>query len=159
MIIQTKTHNSLRSHNNTKYNNIIDFINYSYSKINSENSFDPYLDNEAIADIYRPASNFRIGAEGRFKKVFYVRMGFQYLGNPYDKDLEYMNQLDKSSSVRSFGIGFMKNKFSIDIAYRNEKKRDRFSPYNFGGVLRPIAKTNYNKNSIIISLGFKLKNN
>ena len=137
----------------------IDFINYSYSKINSENSFDPYLDNEAIADIYRPASNFRIGAEGRFKKVFYVRMGFQYLGNPYDKDLEYMNQLDKSSSVRSFGIGFMKNKFSIDIAYRNEKKRDRFSPYNFGGVLRPIAKTNYNKNSIIISLGFKLTNN
>ena len=54
----------------------IDFINYSYSKINSENSFDPYLDNEAIADIYRPASNFRIGGEGRFKKVFYVRMGF-----------------------------------------------------------------------------------
>ena len=81
-------------------------------------------------------------------------MGFQYLGNPYDKDLEYMNQLDKSSSVRSFGIGFMKNKFSIDIAYRNEKKRDRFSPYNFGGVLRPIAKTNYNKNSIIIFKAF-----
>ena len=137
----------------------IDFINYSYSKINSKNSFDSTLDNEVIADIYRPTSNFRIGAEGRFNKIFYVRMGYQYLGNPYDKDLEYLNQLDKSSSLRSFGIGFMKNKFSIDIAYRNEKKRDRFSPYNFGGVLRPIAKTDYNKNSIIISLGFKLTSN
>ena len=136
----------------------IDFVNYSISKIKSDGSFDASLDNDVIADIYRPTSHYRIGAEARIKNHFYFRAGYQLLDNPYDKDLEYMYQYDKSRSVKTLGIGYMRDKLSIDISYRREKKDDRISPYSIGGTREPIAKINYYKNSIIFSLGFKFIN-
>jgi len=137
----------------------IDFINYSSSKIISNGNFDETLDNEMIADIYRPTSHYRFGAEARLWDSFYLRLGYQLLDNPYDKDLEYMKQYDKSKSVKSLGIGYRKKKLSVDISYQRKKKKDRLSPYQLGGTTEPIAEINYYKNSIIFSLGFKFSNN
>jgi len=114
--------------------------------------------NQNIKDNYQAASNFRIGAEGRISKIFAVRLGFGYYGNPYKNSDVNGQRIDLSG-----GFGFHFGHFFTDLAYVHSIYKGDEQPYNidYSGLLGtpvatiPTATTTYNLNTVALTMGIK----
>jgi hypothetical protein len=134
----------------------VDLINYSSAKVSS-NDFDPFYDNREIIEIYKSlAINYRIGLEGRYDD-FYLRFGYNFLTNAYNKVTEQTFNNDNSRIKKSVGIGYSNKIISIDLTYLVSKYSSKISPYTFKGQ-EPIANSELDNSTILISLGFKFNN-
>lgn len=114
--------------------------------------------NQSIKDIYKAASNFRIGAEGLINKYFMARLGFGYYGNSY-KISDVSNQRIDASA----GVGFHFDHFFADIALVHSFYQDKEQPYSVdyshvvsgGQAIVPTATTTFNGNNIALTMGVK----
>lgn len=118
--------------------------------------------NQTLKATYKNASNIRVGAEGVIGKLFMLRAGFGYYGNPYKNCPVNSQRIDISG-----GVGFHFNHFFTDLAYVHRMYQGAEQPYSIDptyivayepvGTV-PTAKINYSLNTIAWTVGFKFGN-
>ncbi len=122
--------------------------------------------NQVIRNTYKGASNFRLGAEGRFAKYFMARAGFGYYGDAY-------SETGKSATPASYtteridlscGLGFRFKHFFTDLGLVHSMYKGYEQPYvaDYSNVVSglpatvPTAKINYSINNVALTVGVKI---
>lgn len=96
-----------------------EFIDYSLGRLEESNfgsnGYTFGVENEAVARIYRPSHNVRIGAEWRVSKAFRARTGIHYQQSPFTLDA-----LPTAAPLVTYALGggYRANKFYADAAFR-----------------------------------------
>lgn len=115
--------------------------------------------NDEIKATYKPASIFRLGAEGRVTKNFMLRAGVGYYGSPAKNSSISDNRIDVSG-----GVGFRFNHFYIDLAYVHTQLngQEQFYQLNYidGSTGNPYSITQNaslqnSLNTAVMTVGFK----
>ena len=133
----------------------IEYTNYKWMKFAPQDEsttadvFDPY--NKAIDAIYKGAFNFKVGGELKFK-IFMVRAGFAYFGDPY-KDKELKGRRMNLSG----GLGYRNKGMFIDLTYVHHLNKDVNFPYRVNPPRQnTYAALNDNGGNVLLTLGFKI---
>ena len=112
--------------------------------------------NQSIDNLFKMALNAKIGGELKFK-TYMVRAGFNYTGNPYNK--ETMKSLPAGTKdwrmTPSLGVGYRDKGFFVDLTYAHMIGRDFHIPYMLEGNNYPVAKNNLTNGQIMATVGFK----
>lgn len=130
-----------------------EYVNYRSARVLFDNA-NKTLQNaitDSIRSKYTGASNFRIGAEGRFDMLF-VRIGLGYYGSPFQKSYANAERIDVSG-----GIGFRFDNWFTDLGYVRSMYSRQEMPYSTGytNIAAPIAEVGSTLNNIALSIGFK----
>jgi hypothetical protein len=128
-----------------------EFVDYSmsqFSKAIDDQNFSN--ENSSIRDMYKTASNIRLGAELRLSNI-YLRGGYSYYGKVFkpstdNKDLDY-NSL-------SFGIGMRHQNFYLDLAITALSSKRLYYMYSDPGYLEP-ATIKTTRNTFAATFGYK----
>ncbi|MFY0592868.1 OmpP1/FadL family transporter [Roseivirga sp.] len=123
-------------------------INYSNAHVSSSD-FSADSDNRTIASIYDAATNIRIGGEYRYKE-FRFRGGYASLGDPTN---DLLDDVDRSRTVISAGIGMNLGRYFFDFAYSQTKFNDSFTSYTFTDGVGPTAITESKLNNARLTFG------
>lgn len=140
-----------------------EYVNYGAARFhfngsNSTAADKAYADvlNESISQMYKGASNVRLGGEIKFN-LFAARAGVAYMGSPYT-DTEI-----KGDQMRySVGLGYRNRGFYADLTYAYTDKGERaHQPYlvdeNSSNIPSPPpALLEGNISNILLTIGFKL---
>lgn len=108
---------------------------------------DPYgFENNEIKNYAQKVNAIKVGGEYRIASTYSIRAGYAYfapsvsenatkniLDNTARTDPEFL--LDKGTTYGSFGLGYRKNAFSIDVAYLLRYNTQAFAPYNANAQL------------------------
>jgi long-subunit fatty acid transport protein len=143
----------------------VDYERLDYSKMKLRGDIDPSNDpNDLLSSSYRGVNNLRIGGEGKLGP-FALRAGIGLYSTPYKSaDLSNINYTSYST-----GLGYREKNFFVDFAYVYLKTSDKYQLYgivegNGPSAAEPqvwsadypvIAKTNYDLNRFVITVGFK----
>lgn len=121
--------------------------------------------NKSIKDMYKGASNIRLGAELKFNTIA-ARAGIAYMGSPYDESyLSDIGQEDLSPSQLQYsvGLGIRTRGFYADLSYVYTDRGERLNqPYYLDPdsnpkVNSPNPAVIYGHNgNILLTVGFKL---
>ncbi len=135
----------------------IEYTNYKWMSFGSseENSqankayYKPF--NEAIDAIYKPAVNFRIGGELKFK-IIMARLGFAYYSSPYrDKALK-ANKMNLSG-----GLGYRHKGIFVDLTYVHRINKDVNFPYRVNAPrANTFASLKETGGNVLLTVGFKI---
>jgi hypothetical protein len=127
----------------------VDWVNYASMRMHSNRDNRDHASgvNAVIGETYRNTINARVGGELKLDN-YALRAGYQYCQNPYNKD--FINS-DNATNIYSAGFGYRTQGFYIDFAYSLMNLKDSFSLYEDSG----IATSTMNRNSYIMTLGFK----
>jgi hypothetical protein len=128
-----------------------EYVNYRMSHFSKAIDNESYsAENGDIKDMFKPASNLRLGAEFRISNV-YLRGGYSYYGKAFrsgtdNKDLDY--------NTLSFGIGMRHQNLYFDLACSTLSSTSKFYMYNDPQYLDPSTiKTR--KSTVAATIGFK----
>ncbi|WP_276132181.1 OmpP1/FadL family transporter [Polluticoccus soli] len=138
-----------------------EYVDYASARYHFDGAFvnsESFI-NQLIRQRYRGASNFRIGAEGRFDQLM-VRLGFGYYGNPEK------NGGDDRMSI-SAGVGYRFDNWFVDLGFMNTQYQEHELPYqakypeNYypdlpsGIIPIPQAAIKNSLNNVALTLGWK----
>ncbi len=126
----------------------IERLNYGNAFVSSPD-FTAESDNRTIENIYQSTTNFRLGAEYRYK-LFRFRAGFASLGDPTNDSFD---DIDRSRTISSLGVGMNVGKYFLDLSYAHTEFGDSFTSYTFADGTGLTANINNNVNDFKISLG------
>ncbi|MBE7177370.1 MAG: hypothetical protein INR69_13250 [Mucilaginibacter polytrichastri] len=101
----------------------VDYVDY--SDIRMRGDYNVASDQQYIGQNYKSAINYRFGAEFNILNQFFLRGGYNVMGNPY-QNLEG-NQFDVKTISGGFGYRFQN--YYVDVTYQNVKNSDYNSPY------------------------------
>ncbi len=132
-----------------------EYVDYSSAKFSFED-IDSYYEAEAnsgIKNMYKGASNLRIGGEARFDLLM-LRLGFGYYGNPYQ------NATDGSERINySAGVGFRFDNIFLDLGFNHTTATIKEQPYAIVYPTEvidvPQATIKSNFNSVAATIGLK----
>lgn len=128
-----------------------EFVDYSTAKFSkASDNYDYYNENTGIKDIYKSASNLRLGAEFRLKN-YYIRGGYSYYGKTFkpgnsNENLNY--------NAFSGGIGIRQQSFFFDLSYTLLSSTRDYFMYNDPPYLQ-AAVIKSSKNTFAATIGFK----
>jgi len=134
----------------------VEFLNYSGANFkeprlpdgtNVNTGFFNDLNNE-VSNTLQSAILFRAGGEFLSDKLR-LRAGVNLSTSPYADE----SGIDKI--YYSAGIGYRAKKFFVDAAYRVLAEDVAFSPYAVGNTTPQVVDLNDNKNSLLLTLGFR----
>ena len=109
-------------------------------------------DNKTIRNIYKTATNLRIGGEYRANDNFVVRGGYALYGNTMDKDI---TGVDDTKSFLTGGFGLKLGGQRFDVAVVHAVFDNTTSPYQLSSGGEPVI-TNSNTNlGITMSYGVR----
>ena len=143
----------------------IDFLNVSHAKYNltadSDQAGDYVLQQEVNNDIkkqYKSAIQYRLGGELALG-FFRLRAGLEFLQQVYSNS-------DKYDMGYSFGFGFRRDRFYIDLGYKHTEVEQAYAPYltgnsDFDGngtvdAPTPLVNQKSIQQLIQVTFGFKL---
>lgn len=136
--------------------------NYANAKFrDSGDNWDYSSKNTVMANMYQSTSNLRIGAELRATDNFFLRAGYQHLGNPWVDNYEETAVANRNDSFNTYsaGFGYRQQSFFIDFAYRLS---DISTAYKVHEMVpndpmngKNIAQLNYTNSQATITLGFR----
>ncbi len=135
-----------------------EFVDYSYAFFDSEagsvsDGAGNSSVNQNIQGKYQPASNIRIGAEGRID-IFRVRGGFGYYGTPFQSNVAEPGG-DNSRQSLSFGFGVREDGYYIDFGYNHLINQEAHFPYTLANNDNfSAAITKQKQNSFLVTVGF-----
>ena len=109
--------------------------------------------NQAIEAKYQPASNIRVGIEGKFD-TYRVRAGYAIYGSPFKSSID-VGGADNSRTSLSFGLGIREAEYFIDLAYVRTHTQEFFSPYDLSNELTPGAENDITQNNVLLTFGLK----
>jgi hypothetical protein len=97
-----------------------EYVDYkqAHFKSTKDLAYSPYnfeYENFIAKQVFKPAINFRTGAEFLLTPILYLRAGFGFYGNAFKPE---ENAETSSERFYSTGIGVKINGFSIDMSYR-----------------------------------------
>jgi Uncharacterised protein family (UPF0164) len=128
-----------------------EFVDYSMSR------FSDAIDNQSfsaengnIRDMYKSASNLRLGAELRLSNI-YLRGGYGYYGKAFKSSTDNKN-LDYNSV--SFGIGFRQQNFYFDLGCAMLSSNRLYFMYSDPGYLESAAIAT-TRNTFTATFGYK----
>lgn len=131
-----------------------EYVPYQTMSYRFSGNTDYQLDvNKSINELYRGASNVRVGAEYRVMAPLSVRAGFAVYGNPYsDKYSDFgSNRTDYSAGL---GYRFGSNTF-LDLTYMYSTSTFKENAYVVSGVTPDAATTKTNRSIVALTLGFR----
>lgn len=135
-----------------------EYVNYKSMRYNMASDYSEYESeiNQAIKDMYRATSNFRVGAEFRIDPMM-IRGGFGYYGNPYQNTSMGSDRMDFSA-----GLGFRGEHAFVDFAFVHSQYKSQEQPYyintaapGYQDVVLPTAKLKNSLNTVAVTVGFK----
>ena len=130
-----------------------EFVDYSSAKFSQTGDGYNYSEkNDDIKNSLQSASNFRLGGEFRFNKL-YLRTGYGYYGEPFRP-----GELKENLYYRSIsgGLGFREQNFSIDFAYTNYNYSEKYMMYPLDSSFDPvIANLSTNQNLFTLTFGYR----
>jgi long-subunit fatty acid transport protein len=130
-----------------------EFVDYSMAKFSQTGDGYNYSEkNTAINSSLKSASNFRVGGEFRFNKL-YLRSGYGYYGKAYAQGDDNSNQDYHSISG---GIGFREMNFSLDFGYSHLSTSQIYYLYPLDSSIEQ-AKANISNNQNMFTLTFGYK--
>jgi hypothetical protein len=131
-----------------------EFVDYSMAKFDQTGDGYNYSEkNSAINNNLKSASNFRVGGEFRFNKL-YLRSGYSYYGKAFAQGDDNANQDYNSISG---GIGFREKNFSIDFGYTHLSTSQVYVLYPLPDEVEPAkANVSINQNMFSLTFGYKL---
>ncbi len=131
-----------------------EFLDYSSARFSQTGDGYDYTDkNNAIKASLKSASNFRLGGEYRFDKL-YLRAGYGYYGKAFNSTEDNAN-LDYNSI--SAGIGFREQRFALDFAYTRYDYSQKYVLYPLDNTFTPaVANIAANQNMFTLTLAYKL---
>ncbi|MGB4654506.1 MAG: OmpP1/FadL family transporter [Bacteroidales bacterium] len=121
-----------------------EYIDYSKANLRSD-SYAFINENSKIENVFKPAHNFRFGAEYRFM-IFALRGGFSYYGSPYADNDELGTR-----TAYSVGFGVRERNYFVDLAYQLQKSKEDFYMYD----IAPVANQDISSNSIFLTFGLR----
>ncbi|HEY9177314.1 MAG TPA: hypothetical protein VIN07_06465 [Flavipsychrobacter sp.] len=136
-----------------------EFVDYSSARF-SFDELDSYYEREVntgIKNMYKGASNLRLGGEVRFDMVM-LRAGFGYYGNPYKNTAMGSDRLSYSA-----GVGFRFDNVFFDLGYSHTSATTTEQPYavvypewtGIGLINVPTATIKNSFNNIALTAGVK----
>ncbi len=131
-----------------------EFVDYSMAKFSQTGDGYNYAEkNTAINNSLKSASNFRVGGEFRFNKL-YLRSGYSYYGKAFAQGED---NADQDYNSISGGIGFREKNFSIDFGYTHMSTSQIYYLYPLDNSFEPaMANLNTNQNMFSLTFGYKL---
>jgi len=129
----------------------IEYTNPSKAKYKSDISGISFSDdNNNIKTVYKPAINYRIGAEFRHE-IFRLRAGYGVQTNAFKENISSDNTITSISG----GAGIRTKKFYIDLAIvHSAGKNFKYQPYTFSDGSGPVADVKNKSLSGILTVGF-----
>ncbi len=130
----------------------IEFSNYSGAKYSTgDGTVDFTNDNATIKANYKNVINYRVGGEYRILTNYRVRAGYSYMSDPYRSSQD----VDRSMSRFSGGLGYRNQKFSVDLALIFLNTNALYTPYplNYNTPLVTVSHTNA---TAMVTVGFTL---
>jgi long-subunit fatty acid transport protein len=130
-----------------------EFADYSMAKFSQTGDGYNYSEkNNAINNTLRSVSNFRVGGEFRFNKL-YLRSGYGYYGKAFAQGEDNAEQDYNSISG---GIGFRERNFSLDFGYTHLGSSQVYYLYPLDSSFE-AAKSNIStdQNMFTLTFGFK----
>ncbi len=135
----------------------IEYVNYRWNRFGSNEEetadtkayYQPY--NQAIDALAKPALNFRLGGELKFK-IIMARLGFAYYGSPY-KD----KQLKAQKMNLSGGLGYRNKGIFVDLTYVHRLNKDVHFPYRVNAPrANTFATLKDNGGTVFLTFGCKI---
>jgi hypothetical protein len=130
----------------------IDYIDYTSASLNLGKGYEKYSkqENDIITRIYKPTTNFRLGAEWRIGDLM-LRGGYSYYGSPYNNAL-----LSQTRNAFSAGAGLRTASFFIDGAVVFNKFSNNEYLYLLNNTAsNNVAAINNNNTQVVLTLGWK----
>ncbi len=127
-----------------------EYVDYSATRYRFQSADRAYQNdvNNAIKNTYKAASNFRIGAEGRYE-MFALRLGTGIYGNPY-KQYSDNTRIDITG-----GLGFRTKDFIADFAVVNSIYNQPDQPYVLPDATVPTANIRNRNLNFMLTIGFR----
>jgi hypothetical protein len=131
-----------------------EFVDYSMAKFSQTGDGYNYSEkNDAISNSLRSASNFRVGGEFRFNKL-YLRSGYGYYGKAFAQGEDNANM---DYNAISGGIGFREKSFSLDFGYTHMSSSQVYYLYPLDDSFEAArANITTNQNMFTLTFGYKL---
>ena len=130
-----------------------EFVDYSMAKFSQTGDGFNYSEkNDNIGNSLKSSSNFRVGGELRFNKL-YLRSGYGYYGKAF-RPGEDNASLDYRSI--SGGIGFREKTFSLDFGYTHLSSSQVYYLYPLDESFEPAkANISTSQNMFTLTFGFR----
>lgn len=127
----------------------LEYVDHTKARLNDESDSDVFRGtNDKISSEFKPAVNFKIGAEGRFD-VFRVRAGYALMGDPYKT-----STFDRKQSFITAGAGIKQNDYFVDLAFVNSSANSVYSPYTLNDVAdQPVVNNKSRVGNLIFTFG------
>ena len=126
----------------------VEYLDYTNSHVSSSDFFAD-ADNTTIQNLYQSVTNIRLGAEFRYN-ILRFRAGYARQGDPF---VSGFDDLDRSRTILSGGVGLNFGKYFFDLAYSNTSFEQSFAPYTLADNANPVALTENNLNSTRFTFG------
>lgn len=137
----------------------IEYLDYKTSKFEASTSYtntsppsgEDYLNEvtSAIKNQFKSAMNLKLGGELKFKTIM-TRLGFNYMGNPYETSDLKANQMNISG-----GIGYRDMGFFIDLTYVQQLSKDNTFPYKLDNGFFAPGYIKGSRGNLIATIGLK----
>lgn len=127
----------------------IEYVDYGRAKYSSDIAGEFSEDNAVIGDAYSKVLNYNLGAEFRHDIMRY-RVGGAYMADPFNQD-----EVDRSITMLSAGVGVKLEKFFMDFAVNHSMTEATRIPYfTFVGVADPMATQEFTTTRYLMTVGF-----
>jgi hypothetical protein len=128
-----------------------EYVDYSTSHFSNAIDEGNYsTENSDIRDMYKSASNIRLGAELRLSNI-YLRGGYSYYGKAFKSNTDNKN-LDYNSI--SFGVGLRQQNFYLDLGCSMLSSQSLYFMYSDPGYLES-ATVKTARNTFTATFGYK----
>jgi len=128
------------------------FISIEYNfipiKWTRSSTYDLSYLNADTKELLKNQQSIKVGGEMRLMNV-YLRAGYTWLSNPFNIVTENATQ-----QTYSFGIGYRKNRFTVDISYAIQQNDFNYYPYS-ANLVEPARQT-ITRKPLILSASFRL---
>lgn len=125
----------------------VEYIDYSTTRLSSNDDYDNTFDNNIIKNTYRSALNTHLGAEIKLTSAVALRGGYGIQGNALK------NGGGQTNTVTG-GLGYRFGSYYIDAAYMHINGSQTITPYT-DGALTPSADVNSSSNNVFVTVGFR----
>lgn len=125
----------------------VEYIDYSATRISSNDDYSNTFDNNIIQNTYRSVLNIRAGAELKLARIFALRGGYSLQPSP-------LKTGGFDTKTLTGGLGCRVGSYSVDLAYMRVKGSQTVLPYDIGPIT-PSAMVNQINNNFFLTLGFR----
>lgn len=126
----------------------IEHLDYTNAHVSS-NDFFADADNSTIRNLYQSVTNIKLGAEFRYN-FLRLRAGYATQGDPF---VDGFDDLDRSRTITSFGVGLNFGKYFIDISHSQTSFEESFASYELANNANPVILTENKLNNTRFTFG------